>query len=203
MSRSLAAAILATGALFAPGQVAAAQDRDYAVNQLVIYDDQECPSSTDEIITVCVRLSDQYRIPENLRQSDDPSNEPWTRRVESMEMVGAFGILSCSPVGSGGETGCTQQLINAAYGEKANAPNIRFGQLIEDARQERLSAIDEDAEETQRRVESLERQYMERLERERTGNLPGEQVSGEPAPVAEVPVGGDIAAQASGEDAPQ
>ncbi len=190
MYRSISAAILAasTIACSVVGSSAAyAQDEDYSVNQLVVYGDQECPQSTDTMVTICVRMEDQYRIPSNLRQSSDPANKPWAERVQAFEMLTATGIMSCSPVGSGGETGCTQAMIQQAYGEKATADSVRFGQLIEEARAERLETIDQEAEETQRRVESLERQYMERLERERAGTLPGEESETPPAivPVAD------------------
>ena len=51
---------------------------------------------------------------------------------------------------------------------------MRFGQLIEKARAERLSTIDAQAAAEQERVEMIEREYMQRLERERAGELPGE-----------------------------
>ena len=51
---------------------------------------------------------------------------------------------------------------------------VRFGQLIEEARQERLSTIDSSAAAEQERVEQIEREYLERLERERSAPLPGE-----------------------------
>ncbi|WP_114522370.1 hypothetical protein [Altererythrobacter sp. ZODW24] len=186
MYRSISAAILAASAIAAPS-VAYAQDEDYSVNQLVVYGEQECPQSTDTMVTICVRMEDQYRIPSNLRQSSDPANKPWAERVQAFEMLTATGIMSCSPVGSGGETGCTQAMIQQAYGEKATADSVRFGRLIEEARAERLETIDEEAAETQRRVESLERQYMERLEHERAGTLPGEEAETSPAivPAAE------------------
>ena len=77
--------------------------------------------------------------------------------------------------GAGGFTGCTQQLIDRAYAERSESENIRFSQLIEQARQERLSTIDEDAAAEQERVEQIEREYLERLERERDAPLPGEE----------------------------
>jgi hypothetical protein len=50
---------------------------------------------------------------------------------------------------------------------------VRFGLLIDQARRDRLSEIDEDAAAEQERVEMIEREYMQRLERERAGELPG------------------------------
>ncbi len=182
MKRIITAAIFASSALVSAVPVAAQDEAGDKVNMVIIYGDDECPASTDDVINVCARKGEgeRYRIPENLRFSDDPANKAWAERVESFEMVGAFGTMSCSPAGLGGFTGCTQEMIKAAYGEKAEAQSIRFGQLIEAARAERLSTIDQEAAETQARVEVLERAYMEKLERERAGLAPGE--TAEPLP---------------------
>ena len=160
---------------------AVAQDADYAVNQVYIADGEECPASTDEVITVCGVLEDPYRIPRALRQSDSPENISWAERVQRFETVGASGINSCTPVGAGGETGCTQKLIRQAYEDRRNAPGVRFGEIIAKAREDRLSTIDADARLEQERVESIEREYMERLERERDGAVPGEATDTPPA----------------------
>ena len=173
ISVPFAAPFLAVAAILATP--AAAQDEDYAVNQVYIADGEDCPASTAEVITVCGVLEDPYRIPKALRHSDDPDNTAWAQRVKRLEMVGATGIMSCSPVGAGGATGCTQQLIAAAYADKANAPGVRFGRAIEAAREDRLSTIDVDARMEQDRVEQIEREYMERLERERGAGVPGEE----------------------------
>ncbi len=74
-------------------------------------------------------------------------------------------------------------MIDAAYKDRDEASNVRFSQLIEAARAERLSTIDADAAAEQERVEQIEREYMERLERERQGALPGEAVDPSPPPV--------------------
>lgn len=166
---------------------AAAQDSgDERVNQLIVYGDDPCPASEGDTITVCARMDEgeRYRIPQNLRFSQDPANKSWSERVRSFEAVGNFGPLSCSPTGAGGELGCTAQLIETAYAEKASNSSVRFGQLIEEARAERLATIDDEAAETQRRVELLEKQYMDRLEREREAPLPDEPL---PAPPASSP----------------
>ena len=181
MKRIIAAALFAATPTLIAGLAAApaaAQGTDgEKVNMVIIYGDDECPASSDNVINVCARKSEgeRYRIPENLRDSDDPQNTAWAKRTESFEMVGAFGALSCSPTGAGGFTGCTQAMIDAAYGEKDEASGIRFAQLIAAARAERLSTIDEEAAETQARVEVLERAYMDKLEREREGATPGEE----------------------------
>ena len=94
---------------------------------------------------------------------------------ERIRYIGAFGTLSCDPAGTGGITGCTEKFIDQAYAEKDAAEGVRFGRLIEEARQARLSTIDGDAAAEQSRVEQIEREYLERLERERDAPLPGEE----------------------------
>ncbi|PZT88814.1 MAG: hypothetical protein DI637_07575 [Citromicrobium sp.] len=148
-------------------EVVEADDDSY--NMVVVYGDDACPASTPDVIVVCARKaeSERFRIPEELRFSDDPANQSWAERVEKLEMVGASGTMSCSPAGAGGVIGCTQKLIRDAYADKANSSSVRFSQIIADKRAERLSTIDADAERTQAEVEMIEREYMKRLERER------------------------------------
>lgn len=149
---------------------------DESYNMVIVYGDDECPQGEDGTIVVCARQaeSERYRIPESLRLTDGPQAEAWVNRVERLEMVGQSGIMSCSPVGAGGLTGCTQQMIKAAYADKENASSVRFGEIIAAQREERLSTIDADAERTQAEVEMIEREYMERLEKERDTSAPGE-----------------------------
>ncbi len=172
------AAAAAAAAFAVPAQ---AQDRvdtgDDSYNMVIVYGDDSCPESTADQIVVCARKAEneRYRIPESLRLSDDPANQAWAQRVERLEMVGDFGTMSCSPVGAGGFTGCTQELLAEAYADKENAAGVRFGQLVAEARAERLSTIDADAAAQQERVEMIEREYMERLERERAEDAPTEE----------------------------
>jgi hypothetical protein len=170
MIRISAFAAATTLAMLLPAAPALAQeDGGDRVNQVIIFGDDACPRSEGDTITVCARLdeSERYRIPPLLRNSSSPDNEAWSRRAQSLEAVGAFGPLSCTPVGAGGELGCTVQAIEAAYAERAGGSSVRFSQLIEEERAARLAEIDNEAASTQRRVEELERAYMERLERER------------------------------------
>ena len=93
------------------------------------------------------------------------------QRVEAFKFVGDFGAMSCSPTGAMGFTGCTQKMIDAAYEAREGGSAARFSQLIAEARAERLSTIDEDAAAEQARVEMIEREYMERLEKERESEV--------------------------------
>ncbi|MGE3691387.1 MAG: hypothetical protein AB7F98_08410 [Novosphingobium sp.] len=169
LSIYLAALIPATLSLALP---AMAQDGESKVNALIVYGDDPCPQSTGDEITVCARKSEseRYRIPEALRESSSPENRAWTDRVLAYETVGATGTMSCSPVGAGGMTGCMNRLIDTAYAEKKNDPNIRFGELIAAERAKRLSTIDEDAAETQSRVEQLEKEYEAKQRAQQDGD---------------------------------
>lgn len=188
MTSTLRLAALATAAGMAFASPLAAQDKPGdKVNMVIAYDESECPEQTsDDEIVICqiVVEAERYRIPSNLRTSSSPANTSWTERVESIRYIGAFGAYSCDPAGVGGFTGCTEKFINDAYAERDESENVRFAQLIEEARQERLSTIDTDAAAEQERVEQIEREYLERLERERSAPLPGEDNAAAPAPPA-------------------
>jgi hypothetical protein len=142
--------LAAAGSLLASTAPAFAQAADPGpkINQLIIYGEEACPPSTDEEIVVCHKLpaEEQFRIPENLRGDDDPEGRSWADRATELQYVGRTGIGSCSPAGPGGATGCFEQLIRQARAERAGADQVNWNALIEEARKQRLSRIDEDAE---------------------------------------------------------
>jgi hypothetical protein len=176
MKHLLAPAIFLSTAALAAASPAAAQSANEKINMVIAYSADECPVAQPGEVVICEILveADRYRIPSNLRYSDSPANVARARQVDEIKYVGDFGAMSCSPAGAGGFTGCTQKFIEAAYKDRAEADNVRFGLLIEEARAERLSTIDTEAAAEQERVESIEREYLQRLERERDAELPGE-----------------------------
>lgn len=182
MKRLFAPAFLAAAAALPFASPVAAQSANEKINMVIAYSADECPVAQPGEVVVCEILveEERFRIPSNLRYSDNPANKSPARQVDEIKYVGDFGAMSCSPAGAGGFTGCTQKFIEAAYKDRAEADNVRFSQLIEQARQERLSTIDADAAAEQERVEMIEREYMQRLERERAGDLPGEGALPEP-----------------------
>lgn len=176
-------AMLAAMATIVPHPALAAQGQE-KVNQLIVFGNDPCPVSTDEQITVCARKDEgeRFRIPAPLRDNPNTvANQAWTEKVKAYETVGASGINSCSPVGSGGATGCLTRLIDNAYAERKQSSDVQFGKLIEAERAKRLQSVDSDAAAEQARVETLEKQYEARLAKERTeGDAPA--VTPEPAP---------------------
>lgn len=169
---------IALAALAFTAPVAAQDGAGDKVRMVIVYGDDAAPTAQGDEIVVVARMpeADRFRIPEGLRYSENPANDAWINRVERLEFVGASGTLSCSAVGVGGSTGCTQEMIRNAYADKKASPSVRFGALIAAARAERLSTIARTSAEEQARVEAIEKEYMERLNRERDGNTtkPGE-----------------------------
>ena len=115
----LGAAAIGIAGLALPAVPALAQQA--RVSEIIVYGTDPCPRSTDDEIVVCARKpeSERYRIPENLRQGGAlQSRQAWAARAKQFETVGRTGINSCSPVGPGGWTGCTEQLINQAFTDR-------------------------------------------------------------------------------------
>ncbi|WP_431853331.1 hypothetical protein [Allosphingosinicella sp.] len=122
-------ALMAGAALAAAGASAQpAADPGRRVSQLLVYGNDPCPPSTDEVIVVCARRpeDDRYRIPEPLRGSSRPVESSWAANARSLEYVGRTGIQSCSTVGPGGFTGCWAEMMRQAREEReANAAGQR------------------------------------------------------------------------------
>lgn len=141
----LALPVALAGAAPALAQGAAGPE-DVRVNQLIIYGDDTCPPSTADTINVCAKLPEEerYRIPPNLRDDpNNPANQAWMSRALELSYLGRTGAESCSTVGSGGFTGCFNQLVRQARAERATDPSVNWNQLIDQARQERLRRMDE------------------------------------------------------------
>jgi hypothetical protein len=89
---------------------------------LVVYGDDPCPRSSGDETVVCARRPEEerYRIPEALRERRDrPAEVSWGSRSEDLENSQRDTRPgSCSVVGSGGQTGCTQDLIRQWYADR-------------------------------------------------------------------------------------
>ena len=109
---------LAVPSLLVP-QPALAQDR---IREIEVFGTDPCPRSTDDEVVVCARKpeAERYRIPERLRESGPrQTRESWANKAIAFETQLGNGLNSCSPIGPAGFTGCTQQLINQAFRERA------------------------------------------------------------------------------------
>ena len=115
----LGAVALLGASLAVPVAPAAAQTTKVA--EIIVYGTDPCPRSTDDEIVVCRRVGEEerFRIPEKLRQGGSlQSRQAWAVRAKTLETVGRTGIMSCSPVGPAGHTGCLDQLIDQAFAER-------------------------------------------------------------------------------------
>ena len=125
MSKLIPMSFAAAGLAFALPMIAAptpalAQNGS-SISEIIVYGTDPCPRSTDDEVVVCARKpeSERYRIPEKLRSSGSlQQRQSWANRAIAFETYGKTGINSCSPVGPGGFTGCSQQLINQAFKER-------------------------------------------------------------------------------------
>jgi hypothetical protein len=90
---------------------------------LIVYGDDPCPGSDspDEIV-VCARRpeDDRFRIPTMFRaRPDHPTEISWAARVEMLEDAARpTRPDSCSVVGAGGQTGCSQAMVRQWYAER-------------------------------------------------------------------------------------
>ena len=112
------AAASAAAVTLVPAPAAAQGAQQERIRRLVVYGRDPCPrASSGEEIVVCARRpeTERYRIPRELRDDadDDPESTSWAARAEALEYVGRTGIQSCSPVGSGGVSGCWNELVRA------------------------------------------------------------------------------------------
>ncbi|TGX49615.1 hypothetical protein E5A73_19065 [Sphingomonas gei] len=93
------------------------------VRSILLYGDEKCPpAQSPEEVVVCADAGDSpYRIPKRFRNQPDEgaAAQAWTNRVESVEEFNRAGLPnSCSPVGSGGQTGCSRAAIRQWYQER-------------------------------------------------------------------------------------
>lgn len=97
------------------------------VRSVTIGAGQACPKSTADEVVVCSRINpdEQYRIPKEMRESAEvPANRAsWVNKAATMDQVSrvAGGLPdTCSPVGTGGQSGCALA-INRAYAAEKRA----------------------------------------------------------------------------------
>jgi hypothetical protein len=129
------------------------------INQVIVYGEDPCPQADDDTIVVCARMAEdeRYRIPPNLRADpNDPRRESWTTRVQSLERVGRFGTDSCSPVGLGGFTGCTRELVDGFSAERTANNRSEWVNAVEEARRRRVDGFDAAAAEEEADVVAAE-----------------------------------------------
>lgn len=118
MLRPLAILLLAAASAPCPAAAQPAQ----STRSTIVYGDEPCPESTGDEIVVCARKpeTERYRIPKELRdEGRRPSETSWASRTEGLEEAQRTTLPnSCSPIGTYGQTGCSQQLVRQWRAER-------------------------------------------------------------------------------------
>lgn len=109
--------IAATALLAAPALAQdKTQDPPKRIRNVMLFNQEACPkpANEDEIV-VCARTAESpYRIPKQFRDKPEegPGGQAWSNRMEYVQEVNRAGLPnSCTPVGTGGQTGCSRKFI--------------------------------------------------------------------------------------------
>ncbi len=110
------ALIVATGT--AATSATAAAEAPRRTTTTTVYGDDACPTATNGDIIVCGRLpeDERYRIPKKIREAQAKKKERveqnWASRNATLDdLARAERPNSCSVVGAGGQTGCSEAML--------------------------------------------------------------------------------------------
>ncbi len=123
MMRMMLAGMALAVAMPAMAQDAPA-DPPRRVRNITVYGQEACPKPEgDDEIVVCARMgeNERYRMPKRFRDPPSPATvaSSWAARAETaMEAARIGRPNSCSPVGDGGQTGCTQAMLRQWFAER-------------------------------------------------------------------------------------
>jgi hypothetical protein len=131
MLRVALAALALTLPTIASAQVTSAGETGRVperVRSVVLQGNDKCPAAVGDEVVVCSRINpeEQFRIPKELRNSAEPAakNQSWVNRTAVAEATSrtAAGLPdTCSPVGTGGQSGCALMLNRAFAADKRAA----------------------------------------------------------------------------------
>lgn len=118
--------VLAMVGPLSPADASASEDRPPArIRSVAIDAAGRCPPSTADEIVVCHPRDEPYRIPKPLRRREiAAADQSWVNKAATMDEVGrvAAGLPdTCSPVGTGGQTGCALAAMRAWAAERRAA----------------------------------------------------------------------------------
>lgn len=117
------------------------------VDQLIVYDQGDCPASTDDTIVSCVVITGEspYRVPAELRPGSPARKEesPALKAADLLRPVS--GVGSCSAAGAGSVYGCSGLAYTEWKAARDTGESAYYADLIAKARAERLGLIDADA----------------------------------------------------------
>ncbi len=95
------------------------------IRSITLKKGEKCPQSSADEVVVCSSLDQPYRLPKGLRDRPIPAaNQSWVNRAQTVDEVGrvAGGLPdTCSPVGTGGQSGCALATARAYAADKRAA----------------------------------------------------------------------------------
>jgi len=123
MTRSLILALTLAVPGAALAQTAPAGDPPKRIRNVQLQQGQACPRGSGDEIVVCSTIEEPYRIPRQFRdEAPIPAqNQSWVNTAAAIdaESKRAAGLPdTCSPVGTGGQSGCALQANRAWAAEK-------------------------------------------------------------------------------------
>lgn len=122
---ALAAVMLMIGAV-----PATADEPSRRTTTTTVFGDDACPTASNGDIIVCGRLpeSERYRIPKKLRENKKARVEQsWASRNATLDEVARVQRPnSCSVVGLGGQTGCSEAMLRQ-WADERRAAGQRVG----------------------------------------------------------------------------
>ena len=114
--------VLATAAASVNAQEAARSEPPQRYRSVSLKPGEKCPASVGDEVVVCGTLEDPYRIPKQFRHTTiPPQNQSWVNRAALVDEVSrvAGGLPdTCSPVGTGGQSGCGLAAMRAWTAER-------------------------------------------------------------------------------------
>lgn len=137
MPRPVFALLFAASVLTLPGVAIAQTDAATTASQtadgntpqrvrsVMLQGNEKCPTAAGDEIVVCSKINpdEQYRIPKEQRRTAEPAarDQSWVNRAVSGEQASRAGAglpNTCSPVGTGGQSGCALANARAFAAEK-------------------------------------------------------------------------------------
>lgn len=121
------------------------------VDQLIVYDDADCPRDTDDTIASCIVVTGEspYRVPATLR-AGPPTRRDVTAAQQALILLRpTSGQGSCSTSGAGSVYGCAGLDYTDWKTARAEGTGAYYAGLIAQARARRLGLVDEEAADQQ------------------------------------------------------
>ena len=122
MRERLLSAMLVLGAGSAHAQDAARSEAPQRYRSVTLNPGEKCPAPVGNEVVVCGTVEDPYRIPKQFRHTTiPPQNQSWVNRAAMVDEVSrvAGGLPdTCSPVGTGGQSGCALAAMRAWTAER-------------------------------------------------------------------------------------